>query len=267
MATATKPTARKSKKTPSSVTPSNILDGMEAQPVENTADLTTTVSTINDFDETVIPNKSATVEQCKEALQQVGAQFSILDRKQGWMAWLKGKILICARDHACAGRGTREWKKFCEDVGIPKSSRCLFISIAEKYKKSQVTGKTLTELRNAINNGNGKTGNNSTNSNVKSVRVDRQTLSTLPRTLDTTLQVLDCAIKTELGNAQHEDDDPATVYGNCISTLQQIEQRARDCIAEFQTRIDNLKTVEGLADGKGLSLDSREDASALTPAA
>jgi hypothetical protein len=54
---------------------------MDAPPVEDTAGQTVTHLTVTDFDETVIPKKSATVEQCKEALQQVGSQFSILDRK------------------------------------------------------------------------------------------------------------------------------------------------------------------------------------------
>jgi hypothetical protein len=240
-----------------------MLDDMEAPPVEDTAGQTVTHLTITDFDETVIPKKSATVGQCKEALQQVAAQFSILDRKTGWMAWLKGKILLRAQD-ACGGENSKEWKQFCKDIAIPKSSRYLYISIAKKYKtKKQVEGKTLTELRDHIDedNGNGKSkGKGKAKGKGKGKEgkgKKKQTLSTLPGDLDTTLQVLDSAIKMELGNAKDEDNDPATAYGNCISQLQQIEQRARACIAEFETRIHKLKSVTQIEAEQGKSLRSR----------
>jgi hypothetical protein len=99
-----------------------MLDDMEAPPIEDTAGQTMTHLTITDFDATVIPknsaDKSKTIAQCKEALQQVAGQFSILDRKTGWMAWLKGKILLRAQD-ACGGENSKEWKQFREEIGMP----------------------------------------------------------------------------------------------------------------------------------------------------
>jgi predicted lipoprotein with Yx(FWY)xxD motif len=239
-----------------SATPSELFADLVTSPKE-AADATTT-----DLTESIIPGETATVADCKEAFEKVNGEFSILDRKQGWMGWLKGRILIRARDNACKAERMK-WKDFCEQIGIPRSTASLYIRIAEQYESTeQVAGKTLTELRDAV-----KTRNNSTTPKSRqavNVRTREQNLDHLPNDLETVLKVLTAAKDMTLGSTQDEEQDVAKTYNECIRVLDHIRQRATECMTEFRKRIANIRHTDLQAEKTGKTLSSRE---VLDPAA
>ncbi len=252
MSTATikKPKTDKTRKTVKQMRPSDPADGMEAPPIEDTSDPTTF-----DLPQDIIPKKGATLETCKTALQTIEAQFSILDTRMGWVGWLKGKTLAQAKS-ACLTE-QKKFEDFCREIGIKRSTAFLYIRIANHYKSArQVKGKTLTQLRDGS-----KTRSNSTSPRVKTtatVRTSKQSIARIPNDLDAVLKVLTAALGMDLGTNLDEIKDPAKVYGDCVKTLRHIEERARECVTEYEQRIDDIKQTDKQAEEKGLTLESRE---------
>ncbi len=201
------------------------------------------------------------LQDCQNIYEDLTGK-GLFDKCNGEIAWLKGKILNILKPIEKGKTGIAqqgEWKDFCESLSISPDTSENLRHINVRFTRNESRKLGYTEMVRTVRRK--KTGNSGTTPKTKTtatVRIAGQTFARIPADLDAVLKVLTAAGDMDLATSIDEINNPAEVYGQCVQVLRHIEERARECVTEFEQRIDNIKQTDQQAEANGKTLDSRE---------